>query len=148
MSLKSRQHPFTPEEFKNIYSKVPRLTVEVIVKMEGGVVLLLRQEDSWKGKWHIPGGTVLYQETVESAVKRVAEEEIGLEVKTEKLLGYIEYPSELKERGFGWAIGLAFLCTPASPVDHAGWEKAGLKVFQELPENLIEEQRPALEQAL
>lgn len=43
--------PLTPREYKAIYSKVPRLTVEVIVKTHEGVVL-----------------TVYYKETLEEAV--------------------------------------------------------------------------------
>jgi len=148
MGTTARKRPFTPEQFKEIYSKVPRLTTEVIVKVNSGVVLIVRQEDSWKGKWHIPGGTVFYQETMHEAVKRHAQEELGIEVQVGKLFGYIEYPSEQKERGYGSAVGLAFLCTPASEIDYAAWEKAGIKVFQKLPDNLIEEQRNILEQAL
>ena len=143
-----RRRPLSGEEFRSTYSKVPRLCVEVVVKTDAGVVLLVRKEASWKGQWHIPGGTVFYQEPLETAVERVAQEELGIEVNIEKLIGYIEYPSEVKERGFGWAVGIAFLCTPASDVDSAAWEKADIKVFQELPDNLIEEQRPILEQAL
>lgn len=66
----------------------------------------------------------------------------------EKLLGYIEYPSEIKERGFGWAVGIAFLCTPASDIDHDAWKKESIEAFKKLPDNLIEEQRKILEQAL
>ena len=92
--------PFSHEEFKNIYSRVPRLCVELVVKTPEGVILSLRKLPSYRGKWHIPGGTVFYKEKVTDAVKRVAAEELGIEVSIRELLGYIDYDSEEKERGF------------------------------------------------
>ncbi len=140
--------PFTYEEFKEIYSKVPRLTVEVILKTENKVALSLRQEFSWEGFWHIPGGTVYYQESVEDALHRVAQEELGIKINVKQLLGYIEYPSEQKERGFGWSVGLAFLCEPAEEIDIEKWKKQHIELFSELPENSLVEQHPMLELAL
>jgi hypothetical protein len=60
--MTQRKQPLSHQDFAFIYSKVPRLTVEVIVVVDGGVVLVKRQEASWQGQWHIPGGTVLYKE--------------------------------------------------------------------------------------
>lgn len=104
------QRPLTTEEFRKIYSKVPRLCVEVVIKTDEGVVLTFRTKFGWENKWHIPGGTVFMGERLEDAVHRVALDEVGAKVKIKELLGYIHYPSEEKERGFGWAVGVAFLC--------------------------------------
>lgn len=41
-------------------------------------------------------------------VKRIALEELGASVNVGKLLGYIEYTSEEKERGFGYTITMVF----------------------------------------
>ena len=60
----TRKKPFSPEEFKLLYSQVPRLVVEVIVKTEIGVALTLRKDTAWNNLWHIPGGTVFYQEYI------------------------------------------------------------------------------------
>ena len=89
----------TIKEFKEIYSKVSRATVSLVIKTNKGIALSLRNLPSWRNKWHLPGGTIFYKETVENAVKRKAKEELGIKVKIVKLLGYIEYPSEEKERG-------------------------------------------------
>jgi ADP-ribose pyrophosphatase YjhB (NUDIX family) len=139
-----RIKPFSNSEFKEIYSKVPRLTVEVILKVGDGVVLMKRTEKSWRGKWHIPGGTVFYEETLEKAVKRVAKEELNVEIDVDGLIGYIEYPSEKKERGFGTSIGIAFKCSPTNKPNLELIEKEGVKIFKKLPKNLIEEQRKIL----
>ncbi len=77
------------------------MCVDVIVETSRGIVLTLRDIEPWKGQWHIPGGTVMYTESVEHAVKRVAKEEIGVNVAIQKLIGYTEYLNERKLRGWG-----------------------------------------------
>ena len=44
--------------FYKIYSLVPRLCVDIIVKDKRGVVLSKRDIPPCKGMWHIPGGTI------------------------------------------------------------------------------------------
>ncbi len=132
--------PLSSEEFKAIYSKVPRLCVDLIIRTEKGIVLTLRNLPSWNNQWHLPGGTVLYKETLEQAVAMIAQEELGIPVHIEKMLGYIEYPSEEKERGFGWAISIAFLCRTAAQDFKVNDEASKAGIFDQLPENLIHEQ--------
>lgn len=129
------------EEFKNIYSRVPRLCVEIIVKTKGGVVLTKRGIVPYEGFWHIPGGTVLYGESVSEAVKRIAIEEVGIEIKIQKLINIIEYPSERKKRGYGQSIGIAFLCKVKSgkiPKVRNGEE---IRKFKRMPRKMIPEQK-------
>ncbi len=139
--------PFSPEEFRAIYSKVPRLCVELAIKTPEGIVLTLRSLPTWKGKWHIPGGTVFYQEKVADALQRVALEELNIQVNIVDFLGYIDYGAmEEKERGFGWSISLVFLCHPISLEGmRLNSEASELKIFKELPDNMIGEQRAFLE---
>jgi len=146
--MQIRQQPFTAAEFKAVYSQVARATVEVIIHTAEGVVLAKRRDEAWHGRWHIPGGTIFYKEQVMDTIQRIAQEELGISVEVGRLVGYIEYPSEEQERGFGWSVGLAFLCTPASPIDHQLWASQEIQFFQELPDNLIEEQRAILEKVL
>lgn len=133
--------PFTHKQFKAIYSKVPRLTVDLVVQTPKGIVLTLRKLPSWYNLWHLPGGTIFYKETVKQAVKRVAKDELGIAVNIKKLLGYIEYPSEEKERGFGWTISLAILCTIKSGKLKTNEEASQVKIFSELPKNIVSEQK-------
>ncbi len=142
----TRKKPFSPEEFKFLYSQVPRLVVEVVVKIEAGVVLTLRKDAAWNNLWHIPGGTVFYQEYIEDAIQRIAEEELSITVTKQKLLGYLEYPSEVKQRGFGWSVGLVFLCTANSSLPSENEEGEKIKVFDYIPENIVEEHKKILNQ--
>lgn len=146
--MTDRKQPLSHEEFETIYSKVPRVTVEVVITNAKGVVLALRQEPSWHGLWHIPGGTILSKETVHQALERIAYEELGVRVSVGEILGYIEYPSEEEEHGFGWSVGLAFHCQLASSVDQERWDREKIQFFTALPDNMLEEQQAVLELAL
>ena len=104
---------------------------------ERGVLLMLRDIPPNVGAWHIPGGTVLFGERVTDAVKRVARDELGLDVSVGDLLGYIEYPSHY-ENGLDSPVGLAFATIPAAGTDVGAPEGCGW--FASLPAGLYAEQ--------
>lgn len=135
---------FTEEEFKSIYSRVPRLCVEVIIQSSEGILLTLRSLPTWNNQWHLPGGTILFGEKLEDAVKRIAEDELGVSVTVDQMIGVIEYPSEQKERGYGHGIGVAYLCHLNSPNIKLNTEASEAKFFQSAPENIIQEQEDFL----
>ncbi|HVV25867.1 MAG TPA: NUDIX domain-containing protein [Candidatus Saccharimonadales bacterium] len=133
--MSDKDYPLTPEEFKSIYSKVPRLTVEVVIKSDKGVLLSLRDIEPCKGLWHLPGGTVFFGEKLTDAVRRVAKRELGVTVVGEpELLGYIEYPSHY-QNGLDDPVGIAFLAEYRGDIK-PNEEAAKLDWFMELPENL------------
>ena len=101
--------PLSEQEFREIYAKVPRLTVEVVVQCPRGILLTKRGSGPCAGLWHLPGGTVRFGEPLVDAVRRVAAEETGREVEAGPLLGYIEYPSHYRN-GLDSPVGMAFLC--------------------------------------
>ncbi|MCK5460010.1 NUDIX domain-containing protein [Candidatus Parcubacteria bacterium] len=125
--------PFS--EFKNIYSKVPRLCVEIILKIDKGIALTKRNIQPAKGKWHIPGGTVLKGENLKDTVKRVAQEELGEIVKIKKMIGVIEYSFK---NYFSQPIGIAFLVCLGSNVKKNKLVK--YKLFKKMPSNIIKDQ--------
>ena len=133
------------EKFGEIYKQVTRLCVEVIVKTPEGIILTRRNIKPYKGMWHIPGGTVLYGETLEETVKRVAKEELKLTVGIEKLLGHIYYPSEAKERGFGWTVGIAFLTYVEGGRLANNEQASDILITKEVPKDMIAEQKEFLE---
>lgn len=136
--------PLTSEEFREIYAKVPRLCVEVILKTDDGVVLSLRSIEPYKGQWHIPGGTVLRGESLVEAVKRVARDELGVEVAVVAQTGIIEYPSEREIGHFGHSVGVAFVVKQMRGDLRGSRQGSEVKTFVRCPENIIEEQKQFL----
>jgi ADP-ribose pyrophosphatase YjhB (NUDIX family) len=136
--------PLSDEDFKFVYSRANRLTVDLVVRTEAGMILALRTLPSWNGMWHLPGGAILYQERIEDAIQRIAQRELGVAVKPIKNLGYIEYTSEPKERGFGWSVALVFLCDKVSGELRSDEDASDVRAFTELPENTIEESKAFL----
>jgi len=70
--------------------KNPVPTVDVIIEVEGGIVLVRRKNPP--PGWAIPGGFVDYGERVEEAAIREAREETGLSVRIHSLLGVYSDP--------------------------------------------------------
>jgi hypothetical protein len=126
-------------EYDAIFSRVPRLCVEVvIVDRERGVLLSLRDIPPNVGAWHIPGGTVLFGESLATAVRRVARRELGVSVDVGELLGYIEYPSHYTA-GLDSPVGLAFRADVAGGLDGPSMPP-GCAWFAHLPDGLYAEQ--------
>ena len=148
--MESRPEPARPPgwlpkaEFDSIFSRVPRLCVEVVIMApERGVLLTRRDIPPNVGAWHIPGGTVLFGEPLVQTVRRVARDELGLEVVVGELLGYIEYPSHYNN-GLDSPVGLAFATEVVPRLPEAKELPDGCEWFSSLPEGLYEEQRDFL----
>jgi ADP-ribose pyrophosphatase YjhB (NUDIX family) len=60
------------------YHKNPIPTVDIIIELKGGVVLIKRKNPP--DGWALPGGFVDYGETLEYAAAREAKEETGLDI--------------------------------------------------------------------
>jgi len=139
--------PLPQAEYEQIYARVPRLTVELVVTGGAGegVLLSLRRTGPCAGLWHLPGGTVRYGEPLLDAVHRVAADELGVEVEVDGLLGYIEYPSHLAQ-GIDWPVGIAFSTHLAAPPagDRFGPADETARWFPRLPAPMHDEQRAFL----
>ena len=132
--------PLPQKEFDSIFSRVPRLTVEVVIDSTShGVLLALRDFGPCQGLWHLPGGTVRFGEPVVEAVRRVASDELGVAVEVGRLLGYIEYPSHY-ENGLDSPVGLAFHVDVAGGPPDAHALRSQCAWFTVLPANMHEEQ--------
>jgi ADP-ribose pyrophosphatase YjhB (NUDIX family)/rhodanese-related sulfurtransferase len=136
--------PLPQDEFDRIFSRVPRLTVElVIASSDRGVLLALRALGPCEGLWHLPGGTVRFGEPVVEAVRRVARDELGLTVSVGQLLGYIEYPSHY-QNGLDSPVGLAFCATAAGDMPDERDLRSECAWFTLLPDNMHDEQKEFL----
>lgn len=78
----------------------------VIINSEDEILLVKRLKDPEKGFWTIPGGSVEFGETIENAIVREVEEEIGVKVRIVTLLGITNHI--IKEEKRHW-VSPAFL---------------------------------------
>jgi len=83
----------------------PRPTVDVIIEIGGGIVLVRRKNPP--PGWALPGGFVDGGESVATAARREAREETGLDVELVELLGVYSDPSR-DPRGF-YTISTVFI---------------------------------------
>ena len=102
------REPLPQEEFDRIFSRGPRLTVELVIASDDrGVLRAWRDVGPCQGLWHLPGGTVRFGEPLVEAVKRVAHDELGVAVSAGETRGYIGYPSHY-DNGLDSPVGLTF----------------------------------------
>lgn len=137
--------PLTDDEYKYIYSKVPRLNVEIVLRTDSGVVLVKRDIEPWKDYWHLPGGRVYMNETPEQAVVRIAKYETGLEVTVTELLDTITYSSIKDTDSKEWPIGIVYSAKVTGGKLSGSQVGEEIGAFHALPTPVIEEQRIFLE---
>ena len=70
----------------------PKLAAGVVVEHDGRVLLVRRNQEPMYGRWTFPSGFVDAGEVVEEAAAREVREEVGVEVRIDRLLGV--YSSE------------------------------------------------------
>ncbi len=138
--MSQKDYFLTKEEFDYIYSKVPRLTIEIIIKDKKGSILLTKRAiEPCIGQWHLPGGTVAFGESLEMAVTRVAKRELSIEVNDLINIGYIEYPSHYLN-GLDQPVGMVFEVNSYSgeiKLNHESGEKGW---FDYIPDNMHADQ--------
>jgi ADP-ribose pyrophosphatase YjhB (NUDIX family) len=140
--------PLPKPEFDAIFSRVPRLTVEVVIAApDCGVLLNQRAIEPCIGLWHLPGGTVRFGEPVKDAVTRVAAAELGIAVRARDLLGYIEYPSHYLN-GLDSPVGLAFAADPIDGPPDVDALPGEWKWFSRVPPEIHDEQAAFLRATL
>jgi 8-oxo-dGTP diphosphatase len=109
----------------------------VITDDEANYLLLQRTKAPDAGHWSIPGGTVEFSETVERALKRELEEELGIEVDIVQLLRVTNYIHQ--ENTVHWVIPTFLVkITAGTPVNKEPATHAQMKWFakDDLPENI------------
>lgn len=109
------------------------LTVDAVIPYQGGIVLIKRKNEPYKGYYALPGGIVEYGESVESAVVREVREETGLECEVVRLVGVYSDPDRDPR---GHYVSVCFLLRVAGGKLRASSDAEEVKVFKlsELPE--------------
>lgn len=90
-SLCMQKDWISEENWKVIVANVPIVSVDLLVRYEGGLLFGKRTNEPAKGYWFVPGGRVAKCETRTEAVQRIAKEELGLSVEIVESLGAFEH---------------------------------------------------------
>ena len=70
------------EAFYFVSQLTPMINVDLLIKNKLGQTLLTWRDDKFYGPaWHIPGGIIRFKEKIEDRINKVAENELGCEVK-------------------------------------------------------------------
>lgn len=110
--------------------KKPFLATDVVIQYKGGVVLVKRKNEPYRGKWALPGGFVRYGERVELAAIREAREETGLRVKLQRLFGVYSDP-ERDPRGH--VVSVCFLARRVGGKLKAASDADEVEIFKRVP---------------
>ncbi|MFB6216765.1 MAG: NUDIX domain-containing protein [Candidatus Aenigmatarchaeota archaeon] len=81
--------------YQEIIGNMPVPCVDLVVECRSGVLLCYRKNQPAKDSWYIPGGRVKKGETLEEAVHRVADEELGVEVEIKEQIGTFDLMFEV-----------------------------------------------------
>jgi len=136
------------DEFKNIFSKVPRLCVDLILKTDKGILLTKRTIGPFRRTWHFPGGGVLFDESQEQALKRIAKEELNLDINIIKMLGVVEYLNEVYGDFRRHSVGIVYLVKITSKSIELDNGAEHYSFFKNIPENMPSPQKEFLKKHL
>lgn len=122
--------------------KVPFTTVDTIIEVDGGIVLIKRKNPPFG--WAIPGGFVDYGETLEEAAIREAREETGLDITLVRQFHTYSEPSRDPRHHTISTVYIAI----AKGVPIASDDAKEVKIFKDmdsLPEEIAFDHRKILE---
>lgn len=69
-----------PDTFKQIVQWAPRVSVEIVLEHDSGILLAKRNNEPAKDEWFWPGTRLYKNETFEACAHRVSKEELGISI--------------------------------------------------------------------
>lgn len=119
----------------------PLLTVDVIIEINGGIVLIKRKNPP--PGWAIPGGFVDYGESIEQCAVREAQEETGLDIKLTRQFHTYSDPGRDPRHH---TVSTIFIATAAG-APHAGDDAREARIFtaESLPDEIAFDHRKILQ---
>jgi colanic acid biosynthesis protein WcaH len=79
------------DDWETVIRNVPIVSIDLVVQSADGVILGKRTNEPAKGEWFVPGGRVHKHERLVDATHRVANAELGIDVKIVERLGSYEH---------------------------------------------------------
>lgn len=95
------------------------VSLDGLLVKDGKILLIKRGNDPYKGYWALPGGYLEYDERTEEACCREFEEETGVKVEIEKLVGVFSAPKRHPLQVVTAAYSLHYISGEAHAADDA-----------------------------
>ncbi len=130
------------QEYNHIFSKVPRICVDLLIFNEKDFLLTKRTIEPYKNFWHIPGGRVYFGESFEKAAQRIAKKELNINVELKDQISCIEWFDEEKLKLHD--VSIIFLATTNTRNIELNKEASEFGFFQFVPEGTIKEHKDFL----
>ena len=125
--------PIPDDTWRTVVRHVPIVSVDLIVRHGGGVVLGRRTHPPARGEWFVPGGRLRKGESIDEAVDRVAREELGVAVTVDSRLGVYEHhwdESEFDDVATKQYVPVGVVVSPLDDAFVADDQHAELRVFE------------------
>ena len=132
------------DDYDFIYSRVPRICVDLLVKNSKGQVLLTQRTiEPYLNHWHFPGGRIKFKESIQDAVKRIAKGELGIELDNiGTVRGSCEFPDEIQKGQQRHSISIVHEIVLPDDITLSAQDK--YKWVSEIPEPTIPPQKDFL----
>lgn len=117
-----------------VVSNVPIPSVDLVVRTNKGIILARRQNEPAKGKWFVPGGRIQKGEKRVEAVQRVAQKELGVNVRIEQELGAYDHlyaESDVPNSGGKHYVANGYVVHPESETFRLDSQHDQARVFEE-----------------
>jgi len=133
----------TDEEYQFVYSRAPRLCVDLLIGDAHGIILSRRDIVPFPGLWHFPGGRVFYKESIAAAAARIAEAELGITIALEGFLGYIEM---MDDGAFAHSVSLVLPARKSGGTLRGSAQAKAVQSFKTIPMDTHPDHKKFLEQ--
>lgn len=138
------------DDWATIVANVPIVSVDLLVRYDGGLIFGKRTNAPAKGYWFIPGGRVNKGETRCEAVHRIGRTELGLSVEIIESLGAFEHmydTSDVKGVNTKHYLASGYVVDVDGGHLRSDDQHQELRVFRSAPEPLHEHIQEYLETA-
>ena len=135
--MKNEKPRLTDQDYKFVFERVVRLCLDFVIMKNNQVLLIKRDIEPMKGYWCLPGGMIRQKESIDEAAERILKNELGLKLLSKKVIGYIEFPSEINKDGVHvHSVSIAFLTTLEEGELKGGDQAHEIEFFKSLPEKI------------
>lgn len=119
-------------DFKVIIDNTPLVSVDLIVKYDNKILLGKRVNRPAKNSWFTLGGRVLKSETIQNAIKRIAKDELSVNLESKPyFIGVFEhlYDDSIFEKTSTHYVNLAYEVTIKNSIDFPTEQHSEYKWF-------------------